>query len=1069
MKRRTSVEKPRKHENHSGEVPVHCAVPFVAVAVDVVFVVDADVVEGLKCEIPPFSRPCDKCRVLGVFPFLEILHGTYPVPPRCMQRSSSKLGQLRRPSSSLRSAQRRTITSQPSESLRDHGAGPTGNRELAESLRGFLKEVSQTQAKDDSGTVKREGTRVLDRAANWVHATPMRKRRVPPQGIPQQSVEKILRIPPEAFEDDVFETGLGDETLPKGSFLEVRRSVHVENILGFYAHCFDRTNVVVHAVAMGPFYSGRAQQFLTLTTTGAAIAFNDADIMLCVPGFVDPALVDACGTMPLHTTMEELAARARVLAELRAVEKEIEHASRYVDNRAAGLYDYLKSPNPNGWKKIDVQTATRFYRRPDTPDTPLAVQIAVHKHLMDHPTKFIAHPAAYRSTQIFLVRPQAQVQNIADITNWMRIEGGRILNEFCDKVKVIMEQAKVLRQQSTSTTPHEIPTDYNYTLTNTDREILCFLSDAFHAQRLTQSNPHSLPSIYILKRLNLLDQTEWPVNELSALQQVLTDTGVFTPWTEGASFASRAQSLADQPTMKPLRAPAYPPKPLGPEDFYTSDPLEAIRHDFGDMPVYVVDDASASELDDGVSIETIPLEPDNYWVHVHVADPTTLLPPTHTLSYKAREMSESSYGFHGTEYMLPPSTFNRFSLGHTATTGEPQRVMTFSFKVDKAGDLIDHKVRAAVINNVQLMTYDAVDATLGLPSFVATFPFGPPNLLPSSHAPIGPGHSEQLKLLHKVSSRLVTNRVQRPVFSYAIGTSEVRLTHPIPPNLPPPSAETDISTMRQFKLYGGFPDMSYSVANVDGMKGGARVMISEFMKGACRVASRFGIESGTPLVRRHGPGPVGPDPAAIEKLIASRDEFGIVDPYEVAKAQVILPKAVNTTAPNGHWAMGIPDGEGYVKVTSPLRRYTDLVTHWQIKHALLANSDPARYTRGKRTVFGEAWLSQYAREATLRDRELKRMSVVTGEYWSGVYLKRWLDGEIKSETLDPKTAVFEARPGTILVKNHNGKYKSRSMIQQLGIWGDITTDSRLEVGAKVNVRVVGVMMGARPRVKLELV
>ena len=824
---------------------------------------------------------------------------------------------------------------------------------------------------------------------------------------------------------------------------------------------------MVHAVAMNPHYSGRSQQLLTLTTTGEAVPFNDADIMLCVPGFVDPALVDACGAMTLHTTPAELAARVRVLAELRTMGKEIERATRYVDNRAAKFYDHLKSPNPNGWRKVDVQTAVRFFRRPDTPVPALPITIAVHKHLMDHPTKFIAHPTAYRVTRTFLVRPPAQAQNIADVTNWMRIEGGRILNEFCDRVKMIMEQAKVLRQQSISTTPHEIQTDYNYTLTDTDREILRFLSDAFHSQRLTQFNPHLFPSTYILKRLDLLDDTEWPVSQLTALQQVLTDLGVFSPWTEGASFASRTEARAHRPTMKPLRAPAYPSKPLGPEDFYTSDSLEAIRHDFGDLPVYAIDDVSASELDDGVSIETIPLEPDNYWVHVHVADPTTLLPPTHTFSYKAREMSESSYLVDGTRYMLPPSTFKRFSLGYAAETGEPQQVMTFSFKVDTTGDLIDYKVRAATIRNVHVMTYGAVDATLGLPSFAPTFPFELPNPSHPSHTPIEPVHSERLKLLHKVSSRLVANRALLPVFTFTTSSSEVRFTHPIPPNLPSPFTETDTSTMRQFKLYGGFPDMSYSVTHPDGLTRGARVMVSEFMKGACRVASRFGVENGTPLVRRYGPGPVGPDPAEIERVIASRDEFGIVDQYETAKAQVSLPKAENTLAPKGHWALGIPDGEGYVRVTSPLRRYADLVAHWQIKHALLANSDPARYTRGKRTVFGEEWLSQYAREVTLRDRERRRASSMGGEYWSGAFLKRWLDGEIKSETLDPKTAVFEARPGTMVVKAAGGRYRSRSMIPQLGMWGDITTDSHLEVGARVKVRIAGVKMGARPRVTLE--
>ena len=830
--------------------------------------------------------------------------------------------------------------------------------------------------------------------------------------------------------------------------------------------CEYRNNAVIHGVVMGPYYSSRSRQVLILTTTGKATPFNEADVMLCIPGFVDQGLIDACGTMCLHTTEAELAARVRVLAKLRAKEKQIERAIRYIDSRAAEFYDRVKSSNLHEWKKVDVQTVAKFYQHPETLDTP-SITIAVHKHLMDNPRKFVAHPTAYRETQVFLVRPQAQTQNIANVTNLMRIDGGRILNEFCDKVKVIMEQAETLRRQSTSTTPHEIPTNYNHTLTDTDREILRFLSDAFHAQRLTQLNPHSLPTSYILKRLGVLDDTEWPVNQLGPLHRVLTDLGVFSPWIDGASFASRIESLAHRPIMKPLRAPAYPSKPLGPEDFYTSDPLEALRHDFGDMPVYVIDDASASELDDGVSIETIPSEPENYWVHVHVADPTTLLPPTHILSYKAREMSESSYMVHGTTYMLPPSTFGKFSLGHTAATKEPQQVMTFSFKVDTAGDLVDYKVRAATVKNVHIMTYDAVDATLGFPSFAPTFPFELPDPSISSHPPIDPSHVERLELLHKVSSRLVTNRALRPVFNFGVPAPEVWFTNPTLSHLPPPSTETDPSMMPQFKLYSGFPDMSYSVL-ADGMTRGTRAMVSEFMKGACRVASRFGVENGTPLVRRHGTEPVGPDPAAIERLIASRDEFGMIDQYEAAKAQIVLPRTVNILAPKSHWALGIPDGEGYVRVTSPLRRYADLVAHWQIKHALLANSNPARYTRGKRVVFGEEWLSQYARELTLRDREKKRASVVSGEYWSGIFIKRWLDGEIKSETLDPKTAVFEARPGAMFIKDgYTGKHRMRSMVSQLGVWGDIALNEALEIGSRVNVRITGVKMGPRPRVNLE--
>src|ERR1700743_2976734 len=60
-----------------------------------------------------------------------------------------------------------------------------------------------------------------------------------------------------------------------------------------------RNNGVLHAVAMGPSYSGRTRRILTLTPTGEVIGFNFADIMLCVPGFVDERLIDSCGSMKL--------------------------------------------------------------------------------------------------------------------------------------------------------------------------------------------------------------------------------------------------------------------------------------------------------------------------------------------------------------------------------------------------------------------------------------------------------------------------------------------------------------------------------------------------------------------------------------------------------------------------------------------------------------------------------------------------------------------------------------------------------------------------------------------------
>jgi len=68
------------------------------------------------------------------------------------------------------------------------------------------------------------------------------------------------------------------------------------------------------------------------------------------------------------------------------------------------------------------------------------------------------------------------------------------------------------------------------------------------------------------------------------------------------------------------------------------------------------------------------------------------------------------------------------------------------------------------------------------------------------------------------------------------------------------------------------------------------------------------------------------DTRDFEKLEALMDEDGFVDHAEYLKVKLHIPPVQYLLDPAMHWAMGIR--EGYVRVTSPLRRYNDLVAHW---------------------------------------------------------------------------------------------------------------------------------------------
>ena len=79
----------------------------------------------------------------------------------------------------------------------------------------------------------------------------------------------------------------------------------------------------------------------------------------------------------------------------------------------------------------------------------------------------------------------------------------------------------------------------------------------------------------------------------------------------------------------------------------------------------------------------------------------------------------------------------------------------------------------------------------------------------------------------------------------------------------------------------------------------------------------------------------------------------------------------------------VPCGCSYLSATatSPLRRFHDLVAHWQMKDALL----PASERRGRTRPFEEAELVKLMKDATMHERVYTR---VMRRHGPGQYLLR---------------------------------------------------------------------------------
>ncbi|RPD70262.1 hypothetical protein L226DRAFT_574975 [Lentinus tigrinus ALCF2SS1-7] len=136
---------------------------------------------------------------------------------------------------------------------------------------------------------------------------------------------------------------------------------------------------------------------------------------------------------------------------------------------------------------------------------------------------------------------------------------------------------------------------------------------------------------------------------------------------------------------------------------------------------------------------------------------------------------------------------------------------------------------------------------------------------------------------------------------------------------------------------------------------------------AGRVASLFFWDRGIPALQVERKG-------GLENLLGTRQENGAIDVFEAMRNRVSASAVSYTTTPGGHSLLGIPEGEGYMMVTSPLRRFGDMIAHWQIKHALLAERDPV--------LFDEAWLMRMSEDLGSCELEAKRTEGRQQQFWA---------------------------------------------------------------------------------------
>ncbi|KAG5356463.1 Ribonuclease II [Yarrowia sp. C11] len=373
---------------------------------------------------------------------------------------------------------------------------------------------------------------------------------------------------------------------------------------------------------------------------------------------------------------------------------------------------------------------------------------------------------------------------------------------------------------------------------------------------------------------------------------------------------------------------------------------------------YCIDGPDAHEIDDGVSLETRP--DGSKYVHVLVADPASYFGVTSDVAHAAQSRVTTAYYPSGVVGMLP-QVVQEFGL---LQKGGPVRSLVISAKLSDSKDAAKSPID---MNSTEIRLVN-VDGGVGL-----TYEHVE-NVLNGSQKS---EHKSNIQDLHSLSSRLKKHRIA----SGAV-------------NLDIPKIQLDSETGQLHQLTESNPE--------------ATLLVSELMILANSLVASFGAKHNIPLLYRYQH-----MEEENKKALEARDPTTGIIPFKAGiSLWATIEMAYISADPKPHFSLAIPM---YAQSTSPLRRYGDLLNHYQL-HAHL---------QGRTPPFSHADVQKIIPHVFTRQRAVKKGQEAMESY----RLKEWLLKRLKSGELYPIN-------WTGMVMEPRRQEMVRVMVMELGIIAD---------------------------------
>lgn len=456
--------------------------------------------------------------------------------------------------------------------------------------------------------------------------------------------------------------------------------------------------------------------------------------------------------------------------------------------------------------------------------------------------------------------------------------------------------------------------------------------------------------------------------------KLLQSLGLFEEWDNPIRSQSR---------LLPFEVP--PPVVVQSSDGFP-DRMESVREDF-EIPVYCIDAADAHEIDDGLSVSNTN---ERIWqVYIHIADPASALTLDDPLMKYAMKQTTTAYYPENVIPMFPPWLSNELGL---VSDGSPRRCLTFQIPFDsqtKTFAFDQFKVASKRALKVIQITYDNVD-----------------KLIKDKSNP-------DINALYFVAQAFSEYRFQGGALGFSLNSPFAKLS-----NHPGPKFSIDIS----------LPKTSAS-----------RDLVAELMILANHSTALYQKEKSIPGIYRNQDIQFASDDAYSEFKKLGNNQIskytGVGKTLSLEDSLVMLKwltAAALATNPKRHSALGLP---AYVQTTSPLRRFQDVLCHWQLESDILNE---------KSKIIDLPTMEAFAMDMLRNQSVLKRASQRSHLFWT---LRK-----IEQLLIEQKNLVFEC-----IVSSNAFDRTQKGYCYNWGLHVDLVTDRGSEpfkIGDKVNCQCV---------------